>query len=205
MLLFRWAHQKHPSSLHARRRCSPISCFAFWTSRSATGESWQEIMLSCLAGRECEPDSSISPLTTSPDHEGGCGTDFAYCYFVSFIFFSSFLVSAPPEATLAPPVLVGSSAVFARRSFPVRSSPPDAESVRGRDHGQLWVPDARLLHPGSPSPGRVCPHLGGVRPSGLVRLGALFGPSCSVFIQQRAVKAHFHCFQKSIWNSLFYK
>uniref|UniRef100_A0A8C9X0N0 Calcium voltage-gated channel subunit alpha1 E n=1 Tax=Sander lucioperca TaxID=283035 RepID=A0A8C9X0N0_SANLU len=60
--------------------------------RSATGESWQEIMLSCLSGQECEPDSSISPLTMSPDHEGGCGTDFAYCYFVSFIFFSSFLM-----------------------------------------------------------------------------------------------------------------
>ncbi|XP_069013608.1 voltage-dependent R-type calcium channel subunit alpha-1E-like isoform X4 [Embiotoca jacksoni] len=60
--------------------------------RSATGESWQEIMLSCLSGRECEPDPSISPLTISPDHEGGCGTDFAYCYFVSFIFFSSFLM-----------------------------------------------------------------------------------------------------------------
>uniref|UniRef100_A0A671VS64 Calcium voltage-gated channel subunit alpha1 E n=1 Tax=Sparus aurata TaxID=8175 RepID=A0A671VS64_SPAAU len=55
--------------------------------RSATGESWQEIMLSCLSGQECEPDPSISPLTTSPDHLGGCGTDFAYCYFVSFIFF----------------------------------------------------------------------------------------------------------------------
>lgn len=62
------------------------------TSRSATGESWQEIMLSCLSGQECEPDPSIAPLTMSPDHEGGCGTDFAYCYFVSFIFFSSFLV-----------------------------------------------------------------------------------------------------------------
>ncbi|XP_036939940.1 voltage-dependent R-type calcium channel subunit alpha-1E isoform X3 [Acanthopagrus latus] len=60
--------------------------------RSATGESWQEIMLSCLSGQECEPDPSISPLTTSPDHLGGCGTDFAYCYFVSFIFFSSFLM-----------------------------------------------------------------------------------------------------------------
>ncbi|CAK6957645.1 voltage-dependent R-type calcium channel subunit alpha-1E-like [Scomber scombrus] len=57
--------------------------------RSATGESWQEIMLSCLSGQECEPDPSIAPLTMSPDHEGGCGTDFAYCYFVSFIFFSS--------------------------------------------------------------------------------------------------------------------
>lgn len=61
-------------------------------TRSATGESWQEIMLSCLSGQECEPDPSIAPLTMSPDHEGGCGTDFAYCYFVSFIFFSSFLV-----------------------------------------------------------------------------------------------------------------
>ncbi|KAM7400508.1 hypothetical protein PAMA_004951 [Pampus argenteus] len=60
--------------------------------RSATGESWQEIMLSCLSGQECEPDPSIAPLTLSPDHEGGCGTDFAYCYFVSFIFFSSFLM-----------------------------------------------------------------------------------------------------------------
>ncbi|KAM4605319.1 LOW QUALITY PROTEIN: voltage-dependent R-type calcium channel subunit alpha-1E [Polymixia lowei] len=60
--------------------------------RSATGESWQEIMLSCLGGQECEPDPSIAPLTMSPDHEGGCGTDFAYCYFVSFIFFSSFLM-----------------------------------------------------------------------------------------------------------------
>lgn len=60
--------------------------------RSATGESWQEIMLSCLAGQECEPDPSIAPPFISPDHEGGCGTDFAYFYFVSFIFFSSFLV-----------------------------------------------------------------------------------------------------------------
>ncbi|GAA6074466.1 voltage-dependent R-type calcium channel subunit alpha-1E, partial [Tachysurus ichikawai] len=48
-------------------------------------------MLSCLAGQECEPDPSIAPPFISPDHEGGCGTDFAYFYFVSFIFFSSFL------------------------------------------------------------------------------------------------------------------
>uniref|UniRef100_A0A8C2PP23 Calcium channel, voltage-dependent, R type, alpha 1E subunit b n=1 Tax=Cyprinus carpio TaxID=7962 RepID=A0A8C2PP23_CYPCA len=60
--------------------------------RSATGESWQEIMLSCLEGKECELDPSIPPPFTSPDHEGGCGTDFAYFYFVSFIFFSSFLM-----------------------------------------------------------------------------------------------------------------
>ncbi|KAM9475444.1 voltage-dependent R-type calcium channel subunit alpha-1E [Clarias gariepinus] len=57
--------------------------------RSATGESWQEIMLSCLGGQDCETDPSLT-LTSDPD--GGCGTDFAYFYFVSFIFFSSFLM-----------------------------------------------------------------------------------------------------------------
>ncbi|XP_053359647.1 voltage-dependent R-type calcium channel subunit alpha-1E [Clarias gariepinus] len=57
--------------------------------RSATGESWQEIMLSCLGGQDCEADPSLT-LTSDPD--GGCGTDFAYFYFVSFIFFSSFLM-----------------------------------------------------------------------------------------------------------------
>ncbi len=57
-------------------------------SRSATGESWQEIMLSCLGGQKCETD----PAVPTPDQEGGCGSDFAYFYFVSFIFFSSFLV-----------------------------------------------------------------------------------------------------------------
>ncbi|KAM9357850.1 LOW QUALITY PROTEIN: voltage-dependent R-type calcium channel subunit alpha-1E [Symphorus nematophorus] len=56
--------------------------------RSATGESWQEIMLSCLGGQRCETD----PAVPSSDPEGGCGSDFAYFYFVSFIFFSSFLM-----------------------------------------------------------------------------------------------------------------
>ncbi|XP_054458725.1 voltage-dependent R-type calcium channel subunit alpha-1E [Anoplopoma fimbria] len=60
--------------------------------RSATGESWQEIMLSCLGGQKCETDPSLSTTVPSSDHEGGCGSDFAYFYFVSFIFFSSFLM-----------------------------------------------------------------------------------------------------------------
>nr|XP_033477259.1 voltage-dependent R-type calcium channel subunit alpha-1E isoform X3 [Epinephelus lanceolatus] len=60
--------------------------------RSATGESWQEIMLSCLGGQKCETDPSLPPAATPSDQEGGCGSDFAYFYFVSFIFFSSFLM-----------------------------------------------------------------------------------------------------------------
>ncbi|XP_057696571.1 voltage-dependent R-type calcium channel subunit alpha-1E [Corythoichthys intestinalis] len=60
--------------------------------RSATGESWQEIMLSCLGGQQCEVDPSNPSLALNTKQEGGCGSDFAYFYFVSFIFFSSFLM-----------------------------------------------------------------------------------------------------------------
>ncbi|KAG7491439.1 hypothetical protein MATL_G00003720 [Megalops atlanticus] len=52
--------------------------------RSATGEAWQEIMLSCLGGQECDPRSG----NTAPE----CGSEFAYVYFVSFIFLCSFLM-----------------------------------------------------------------------------------------------------------------
>ncbi|XP_071330061.1 voltage-dependent P/Q-type calcium channel subunit alpha-1A isoform X3 [Trachinotus anak] len=52
--------------------------------RSATGEAWHEIMLSCLGGKECDPLSG----NTEPE----CGSQVAYLYFVSFIFFCSFLM-----------------------------------------------------------------------------------------------------------------
>ncbi|KAJ7988513.1 hypothetical protein DPEC_G00324360 [Dallia pectoralis] len=52
--------------------------------RSATGEAWHEIMLSCLSNRPCDR------LSGSGGKE--CGSDFAYFYFVSFIFLCSFLM-----------------------------------------------------------------------------------------------------------------
>ncbi|KAK5870529.1 hypothetical protein PBY51_003470 [Eleginops maclovinus] len=52
--------------------------------RSATGEAWHEIMLSCLSHRTCDERSG------SQGKE--CGSDFAYFYFVSFIFLCSFLM-----------------------------------------------------------------------------------------------------------------
>ncbi|XP_041133885.1 voltage-dependent R-type calcium channel subunit alpha-1E isoform X1 [Polyodon spathula] len=58
--------------------------------RSATGESWQEIMLSCTAGKPCETHNGNSSSSSATNET--CGTDFAYFYFVSFIFFSSFLM-----------------------------------------------------------------------------------------------------------------
>ncbi|MEQ2246555.1 Voltage-dependent P/Q-type calcium channel subunit alpha-1A, partial [Ilyodon furcidens] len=52
--------------------------------RSATGEAWHDIMLACLGGKECDPLSG----NTGPE----CGSQVAYLYFVSFIFFCSFLM-----------------------------------------------------------------------------------------------------------------
>ncbi|XP_051278200.1 calcium channel, voltage-dependent, N type, alpha 1B subunit, a isoform X1 [Dicentrarchus labrax] len=52
--------------------------------RSATGEAWHEIMLSCLSHRACDEKSGSNGKE--------CGSDFAYFYFVSFIFLCSFLM-----------------------------------------------------------------------------------------------------------------
>ncbi|XP_024919998.1 voltage-dependent P/Q-type calcium channel subunit alpha-1A isoform X3 [Cynoglossus semilaevis] len=52
--------------------------------RSATGEAWHEIMLACLGGKGGDP------LSGNPEPE--CGSQVAYLYFVSFIFFCSFLM-----------------------------------------------------------------------------------------------------------------
>ncbi|XP_019643323.1 PREDICTED: voltage-dependent calcium channel type A subunit alpha-1-like isoform X8 [Branchiostoma belcheri] len=53
--------------------------------RCATGEAWQEIMLSCLPGAMCDPQSENGPVPQ-------CGSEFAYFYFTSFIFLCSFLM-----------------------------------------------------------------------------------------------------------------
>ncbi|XP_052566655.1 voltage-dependent calcium channel type A subunit alpha-1 isoform X18 [Culex pipiens pallens] len=52
--------------------------------RCATGESWPNIMLACLKGRPCDPRANKTNET--------CGSTLAYAYFVSFIFFCSFLM-----------------------------------------------------------------------------------------------------------------
>ncbi|XP_053600619.1 voltage-dependent calcium channel type A subunit alpha-1 isoform X7 [Plodia interpunctella] len=53
--------------------------------RCATGESWPNIMLACLKPAKCDKD------TGKPANEA-CGSTLAYAYFVSFIFFCSFLM-----------------------------------------------------------------------------------------------------------------
>lgn len=53
--------------------------------RCATGEAWPNIMLSCIKGQPCDSRAQKEHLS--------CGSNLAYGYFVSFIFFCSFLVS----------------------------------------------------------------------------------------------------------------
>ena len=60
--------------------------------RCATGEAWQSIMLACIKGRPCDPRS----YTENEPKDRKCGSDLAYGYFVSFIFFWSFLVRLFP-------------------------------------------------------------------------------------------------------------
>lgn len=56
--------------------------------RSATGEAWQEIMLSCKK----DPEVICDSLSEDAGDPGGCGTDFAYPYFISFFVVCSFLI-----------------------------------------------------------------------------------------------------------------
>ncbi|XP_044182314.1 voltage-dependent L-type calcium channel subunit alpha-1D-like isoform X2 [Acropora millepora] len=56
--------------------------------RSATGENWQEIMLSCTNREDVKCDPNADPK----DPSGLCGSDFAYFYFVSFYSICSFLI-----------------------------------------------------------------------------------------------------------------
>ncbi|XP_050816534.1 voltage-dependent L-type calcium channel subunit alpha-1D isoform X4 [Gopherus flavomarginatus] len=55
--------------------------------RCATGEAWQEIMLACLPGKHCDPESDYSP-----EEEFTCGSNFSIIYFISFYMLCAFLI-----------------------------------------------------------------------------------------------------------------
>ncbi|KAJ4926902.1 hypothetical protein JOQ06_014646 [Pogonophryne albipinna] len=55
--------------------------------RCATGEAWQEIMLACIAGKLCDPESDYAP-----GEEMTCGSGFAIIYFISFYMLCAFLI-----------------------------------------------------------------------------------------------------------------
>ncbi|KAG2468021.1 voltage-dependent L-type calcium channel subunit alpha-1S-like isoform X1 [Polypterus senegalus] len=55
--------------------------------RCATGEAWQEIMLDCMYGKLCDPNSDFLP-----GEEYTCGSSFAVFYFISFYMLCAFLI-----------------------------------------------------------------------------------------------------------------
>ncbi|XP_074019600.1 voltage-dependent L-type calcium channel subunit alpha-1S isoform X3 [Numenius arquata] len=55
--------------------------------RCATGEAWQEILLDCSYGKQCDPESDFAE-----GEEYTCGTGFAYFYFISFYMLCAFLI-----------------------------------------------------------------------------------------------------------------
>nr|XP_043878898.1 calcium channel, voltage-dependent, L type, alpha 1D subunit, a isoform X14 [Solea senegalensis] len=55
--------------------------------RCATGEAWQEIMLACMPGKLCDPESDYQP-----GEEMTCGSGFAIVYFITFYMLCAFLI-----------------------------------------------------------------------------------------------------------------
>ncbi|XP_016316607.1 voltage-dependent L-type calcium channel subunit alpha-1D-like isoform X6 [Sinocyclocheilus anshuiensis] len=55
--------------------------------RCATGEAWQQIMLACLPGKQCDSESDYNP-----GEEKSCGSNFAILYFISFYMLCAFLI-----------------------------------------------------------------------------------------------------------------
>ncbi|KAG8550293.1 hypothetical protein GDO81_026849, partial [Engystomops pustulosus] len=55
--------------------------------RCATGEAWQDIMLACLPGKRCDPESDYNP-----GEENTCGSNFAIVYFITFYMLCAFLI-----------------------------------------------------------------------------------------------------------------
>ncbi|XP_070815300.1 calcium channel, voltage-dependent, L type, alpha 1D subunit, a isoform X4 [Chaetodon trifascialis] len=55
--------------------------------RCATGEAWQEIMLACMPGKLCDPESDYNP-----GEEMTCGSGFAIVYFITFYMLCAFLI-----------------------------------------------------------------------------------------------------------------
>ncbi|EFO85313.1 hypothetical protein CRE_21068 [Caenorhabditis remanei] len=60
--------------------------------RSATGEAWQDIMLSCSDREDVRCDPLSDDYSKGGFNESRCGNNFAYPYFISFFMLCSFLV-----------------------------------------------------------------------------------------------------------------
>merc|ERR1719495_990246 len=76
------------TAVHRNNNFQTFSASILVLFRCATGEVWQEIMMSCIKSEsvECDPNSDEAG---NPD---GCGSLMAYPYFVTFFVMTSFLI-----------------------------------------------------------------------------------------------------------------
>ncbi|KAG1650399.1 Voltage-dependent calcium channel type D subunit alpha-1 [Nymphon striatum] len=74
------------SSIHRNNNFMTFPQAVLVLFRSATGEAWQEVMLSCTN----QPSVICSEMSDDAGKE--CGSDFAFPYFISFYILCSFLV-----------------------------------------------------------------------------------------------------------------
>lgn len=154
---------KFTCSFHGLSNFQSIECnyhFRSIETRCATGEAWNSIMLACLSA-ECEP------MTGKTGEE--CGSPMSYGYFVSFIFFCSFLVSHFIRRLRFIYCVTNSNSPRMNTQcdiIPIIIA--DVESVRCRYYGQFWLSNARLEYIGRPSFGWICACLGRIWPKSRV-------------------------------------
>lgn len=74
------------------------ACRVWLLTRCATGEAWQEIMLACMPGKLCDPESDANP-----GEEMTCGSGFAIVYFITFYMLCAFLVRNVKSSNLSRP------------------------------------------------------------------------------------------------------
>merc|ERR1719402_1690965 len=87
MQIFGRIEMNDDTNIHRNNNFQTFTQSLLLLFRSATGEAWQEIMLSCISGDDvahCDKDSD--------DNGKMCGTNFAYPYFISFFVICAFLV-----------------------------------------------------------------------------------------------------------------
>ncbi|KAF6727404.1 Voltage-dependent L-type calcium channel subunit alpha-1D [Oryzias melastigma] len=85
LLLFRSVNQQNSFNivLPGLYKFDPLCLM----SRCATGEAWQDIMLACMPGKLCDPESDYNP-----GEEMTCGSGFAIVYFITFYMLCAFLI-----------------------------------------------------------------------------------------------------------------
>ena len=76
------------TAIHRNNNFQTFSASILVLFRCATGEVWQDIMMSCIKS----PDVKCDPRSDEASNKEGCGSVMAFPYFVTFFVMTSFLI-----------------------------------------------------------------------------------------------------------------